>query len=109
MLFPGDIISIKVKAGDGMKGGILGYITYVDEDKKTTKLTTNKEQWVCDKAVPGEEKKTDSSLIKEEGAQWIWDLPINRKLSVKFRYLVKEKRPPPLNQRLEGQHVEEEL
>ena len=72
MLFPGDIISIKVKAGDGMKGGILWYITYVDEDKKTTKLTTNKEQWVCDKAVPGEEKKTDSSLIKEEGAQWIW-------------------------------------
>ena len=28
---------------------------------------------VCDKAVPGEEKKTDSSLIKEEGAQWIWE------------------------------------
>ena len=47
MLFPGDIISIKVKAGDGMKGGILGYISYVDEDKKTTKVTTNKEQWVC--------------------------------------------------------------
>ena len=72
MLFPGDIISIKVKAGDGMKGGLLGYISYVDEDKKTTKLTTNKEQWVCDKAVPGEEKNTDSTLIKEEGAQWIW-------------------------------------
>ena len=57
MLFPGDIISIKVKAGDGMKGGLLGYISYVDEDKKTTKLTTNKEQWVCDKAVPRRRKE----------------------------------------------------
>lgn len=72
MLFPGDIISIKAKTGEGLKGGILGYINYVDEDKKTTKLTTNKENWICDRAVPGEEKKKDSALIKEEGAQWIW-------------------------------------
>ena len=72
MLFPGDIISIKAKTGEGLKGGILGYINYVDEDKKTIKLPTNKEQWICDKAIPGEEKKKNSALIKEEGAQWIW-------------------------------------
>ena len=40
MLFPGDIISIKAKTGEGLKGGILGYINYVDEDKKTIKLHT---------------------------------------------------------------------
>ena len=36
MLFPGDIISIKAKTGEGLKGGILGYINYTKHNNLIT-------------------------------------------------------------------------
>ena len=69
ILFPGDIISIKAKTGYGQKGGISGYLEYVDEFNKITKIITNKEKWICEQTYPGEEKKLDSSP-----EVWIWEI-----------------------------------
>lgn len=67
ILFPGDIISIHAKAGYGKKGGITGYLEYIDEFNKITKINTNKEKWICDQTYPGEEKRLGSA-----SEVWIW-------------------------------------
>lgn len=67
-LFPSDIITVNAKAGYGQKGGIYGYIDYIDENNKLTKIQTSKEKWLCDKSKPGEEEKVGTN---EQGV-WIW-------------------------------------
>ena len=67
-LFPSDIITVNAKAGYGQKGGIYGYIDYIDENNKLTKIQTSKEKWLCDKSKPGEEEKVGTN----EQAVWIW-------------------------------------
>lgn len=95
ILFPGDIISIKAKAGYGQKGGISGYLEYVDEFNKITKIITNKEKWICDQTYPGEEKKMDSSP-----EVWIWGpkYEANTECKVQIPCLEEKPQAPSTNQ-----------
>ena len=63
MLFPGDIISVKATAKKGSKGGIFASIKYVDENNNQITINTNKDKWVCDKAVPAEEETKNAKFI----------------------------------------------
>ena len=95
ILFPGDIISIKAKAGYGQKGGISGYLEYVDEFNKITKIITNKEKWICEQTYPGEEKKLDSSP-----EVWIWGpkYEANTECKVQIPCLEEKPQSPSTNQ-----------
>ena len=95
ILFPGDIISIKAKTGYGQKGGISGYLEYVDEYNKITKIITNKEKWICEQTYPGEEKKLDSSP-----EVWIWGpkYEANTECKVQIPCLEEKPQTPSTNQ-----------
>ena len=100
ILFPGDIISIQAKTGYGQKGGISGYLEYVDEYNKITKIITNKEKWICDQTYPGEESKQGSNT-----EVWIWGPKYESSTNCKIQIPCLDEKPQTTSKEPSQQNV----